>query len=143
MIFKLIPPLSGLTNFVSTTVPHHSPKFSLETFQIIVSFPIELIEFDIFLLQVFNLPNNLFYLFQLVGQVLVFMLDLCQLPFNYDQLFVMAFKSLLHHFQLQAIGLHGVAGLRYIFFNFLLLKSKIGKFLQCPEPGYSILGSLL
>ncbi len=38
----------GLLHFV--VIPHHLLKFSLETLQIIVSFPIELIEFSIFLM---------------------------------------------------------------------------------------------
>jgi hypothetical protein len=55
----------GLFHFVVNS--RHLHKFSLETFQVIVSFPIELIKFNIFLLWVFNFPNNMFCLFQLVG----------------------------------------------------------------------------
>jgi len=39
----------------------------LEMIQIIVGFPIELVELNIFLLQVINLPSNMFYLYQLIG----------------------------------------------------------------------------
>jgi len=53
----------------------HLHKFNLETLQIIVSFPIELIEFNIFMFWVFSFPNNMFCFFQFVGQVLVLMLS--------------------------------------------------------------------
>jgi hypothetical protein len=62
----------------------HSLQINLEKIQIIVSLPVELVELSIFLLQGFSLPSNLFYLHQLIRQVLVFMLDLIQLSFNYD-----------------------------------------------------------
>jgi hypothetical protein len=64
--------------------------------QIIVGFPIELIKLCIFLLYALY-PSNLFYHFQLIEQVLVLMLDMIQLPLDYDLLFVMVLQSFLHY----------------------------------------------
>ncbi len=75
----------------------HSLQTLLETIQIIVGLLVELVEFDILLLQVFSVPSRLFCLIQLIGQVLVFMLDLTHLSFDYDQFFVTIIQSLLHY----------------------------------------------
>jgi hypothetical protein len=64
-------------------IPHHLLQINLEMVQIIMGFLVELIELNIFLLQVFNFPN-MFCFFQLIGQVLVLMLDLIHFPFDYD-----------------------------------------------------------
>jgi hypothetical protein len=66
-------------------VSRHLFQISFEMSQFIMG---PLIEFNILLLQVFNFPSNLFYLIQLIRQVLVFMLDLIQLSFDCDQFFV-------------------------------------------------------
>jgi hypothetical protein len=81
MLFQI-----GLFHF--GTILRHLLQISLVTIQIIVGLLVELGEFDILLLQVLSLLSGMFYLFQLIGQVLVFMLDLIQLFFNYDQFFV-------------------------------------------------------
>ncbi len=72
----------GLLHF--GIISNHSLQISLETNQIIMGLPIELVEFNIFLLHVFNFPNILFYLIQFIRQVLVIMLDPTQLSFDYD-----------------------------------------------------------
>jgi hypothetical protein len=61
-------------------------------------FLIEMVELNIFLLQVINFPNNLFFFIQLMGQVLVFMLDPIQLSFDHDQIFVTILQKKLHYF---------------------------------------------
>jgi len=66
-------------------VSRHLLQINFEMSQIIMG---PLIEFNILLLQVFNFPSNLFYLIQLIRQVLVFMLDLIQLSFDCDHFFV-------------------------------------------------------
>jgi hypothetical protein len=75
----------------------HSLHIILETLQIIVGFLVELVKFDILLLQVLNFPNNLLCLFQLIRQVLVFMLDPIHLSFDFDQFFVIVLQNLLHY----------------------------------------------
>jgi hypothetical protein len=65
-------------------IMYHLLQINLETFQIIVGFPVELIKLNILLLQVFNFPNNFFCLFQLIGKVLVLMLNPIHLSFDYD-----------------------------------------------------------
>ncbi len=62
-----------------------------------MGFLVELVKFGIFLLYVLNFPKNLFCLYQLIGQVMVFMLGLIHLSFDYDQFFVMVFESLVHY----------------------------------------------
>jgi hypothetical protein len=62
-----------------------------------VSF-LKLVKLNILLLQVFNFPNNLFCLFQLIGQVLILLLDLIHLPFDCDKFFVIVFQSRMHYF---------------------------------------------
>jgi len=49
-----------------------------------MGFPIKLIKLGILLLQVFTFPNNMLCLFQLSGHVIVLMLDLIHLSFDYD-----------------------------------------------------------
>jgi hypothetical protein len=79
-------------------IVHHPLQISLETNQIIMCFLIEMVELNIFLLQVINFPNNLFFFIQLMGQVLVFMLDPIQLSFDHDQIFVTILQKKLHYF---------------------------------------------
>jgi hypothetical protein len=79
-------------------ISHHSLQINLEIIQIIVGLLIELGEFNILLLQVLCLPSSLFCLFQLIGHVLIFMLDHIQLSFDCHPSFVMVFQSLLHWF---------------------------------------------
>jgi hypothetical protein len=50
------------------------------------------------LLQGLSFPTSLFYLIQLIGQVMVFMLDPIQLSFDYDRFFVIILQSSLHCF---------------------------------------------
>jgi hypothetical protein len=66
-------------------ISRHQFQISLETNQIIMGFPIELVQFNILLLQVLNFPNNLLYFIQFIRQVLVFMMDPIQLFFYCDQ----------------------------------------------------------
>ncbi len=73
---------TGLLHF--GIILHLSLQINLETSQIILGLLIELVELSIFLLQVLNFPSNLFCFIQLIGQVLVFMLDLIQLSFDCD-----------------------------------------------------------
>jgi hypothetical protein len=49
---------------------HHPLQINLETSQIVMGFPIELVELNILLLQILSFPN-LLCLIQLIGQVLV------------------------------------------------------------------------
>ncbi len=72
-------------------------QISSKTSQIITGFLIELAELCILLLQVFK-KFNMFCLIQLIGQVLVFLLDPIQLPFDYDQFFIIVLQSSLHYF---------------------------------------------
>jgi hypothetical protein len=53
----------------------HSFQINLEVIQIIVGLIIELVKVDILLPRVFSFPSSMFCLFQLIRQVLVFMLD--------------------------------------------------------------------
>jgi hypothetical protein len=73
-------------------------QFNLVTSQIIMGLPIELVELNILLLQVLSFPSSLICLIQLIGQVLVLMLNLIQLSFDCDQLFVKVLQILLHCF---------------------------------------------
>jgi hypothetical protein len=81
-------------------VSRHSLQINLETSQIIMGLPIELVELNILLLHVLNFPNIPFYLVQLIGHFLVIMLDLIQLSFDYDHLFFMVIQNFLHYFKL-------------------------------------------
>jgi hypothetical protein len=76
-------------------VLRHLFQINLETLQIIMCFPVQLVELKILLLQVFSFPNILFCFFQLIGDVLVLMLDPIHLPLDYDQFFVMILQCLL------------------------------------------------
>jgi hypothetical protein len=81
----------------------HSFQISLEMLQIIMGFLIDLVKFNIFLLQVLSFPNNLFYFYQFIGHVLVLVLDLIHLSFDYNQLFFMVLKicCIVFSFKLQ------------------------------------------
>jgi hypothetical protein len=65
-------------------ISRHLLQISLETGQIIMGLPIEPVELNILLLHVLNFPSSMFCLIQLIGHVLVFMLDPIQLSFDYD-----------------------------------------------------------
>ncbi len=80
---------TGLLHF--GIVSHHFLQISLEMIQIIMGIPIEQVKLNILLLQILSFPSNLFCLIQLIGQILVFMLDPIQLSFDCDQFFVMVF----------------------------------------------------
>jgi hypothetical protein len=53
-----------------------------------MGFLINLVKLNILLLKVLKFPSSLFCLIQLIEQVMVFMLDLIELSFDYDQFFV-------------------------------------------------------
>ncbi len=74
-------------------VSRHLLQINLETSQIIMGLLIELVKLNILLLEVFSFPSSLFYLIQLIKQVLIFMLDPFQLPFDYDQFFDMVLQK--------------------------------------------------
>jgi hypothetical protein len=86
----------GLLHF--SIVSHHPLQINLETSQIIMGLPIEMVKFNILLLHIFSFPTSLFYLIQLIGQVMVFISDPIQLSFDYDQFFVIILQSSLHCF---------------------------------------------
>jgi len=65
-------------------ISRNSLQINLETNQIIMGLPIELVKLNILLLKILSFPSSLFYLIQLIGQILVFMLDPIQLSFEYD-----------------------------------------------------------
>jgi hypothetical protein len=86
----------GLLHF--GIISHHLLQINLEMIQIIMGLLVELVEFNILLLHVLSIPSSLLCLIQLIGHVLVFMLDLTHLSFDCKQLFVMVLQIYLHYF---------------------------------------------